>query len=157
MYQRSALSLETAMKGLEAMLIEAAKDPNHRYAVAIADDRGEIIIFARQDGCSQFHNEMAIKLASEAAEGFNTRNPDRRKGWEKEGIDHTMFARGTKLVMVGGGVPVLKPGEEAKGGHKTRISIGGIGTSGAGQDENERLSLFGANFIKDILWAEKGE
>lgn len=155
MYQRSALSLETAIKGIKAMLKEAAKDTAHRFAMAVVDERGELIYFAREDGCSQFHNEMAIKKAYSASRGSKSRDPQRDSGWKEEGLDHTMFALGTSYTYVGGGVPVIKAGEETKGIHRIRECLGAVGVSGASQDEDERIALVGVKTIQDTLWPAK--
>ena len=155
MYQKNVLTLATAMKGMDAMLQEAAKDPSRPFAVAIVDNCGEVICFARQDGCQQFRNEMAIKKAYTAAQFRRSTRKQWEEGFKPEGLDLTMFNLSTNYTTIAGGVPILKPGEEGKGVGQWRDACGAIGTSGARQDEDERIALVGLKAIQDILWPRK--
>ncbi|MEW6669587.1 MAG: heme-binding protein [Thermodesulfobacteriota bacterium] len=155
MYQKNVLTLKTAMKGMEAMLQEAAKDPSTPFAIAIVDNCGELICFARQDGCQQFRNEMAIKKAYTAAQFRRSTRKQVEEGFKPEGLDLTMFGLGDRYTTIAGGVPILKPGEEGKKVGQWRDACGAIGTSGARQDGDERIAMLGLKFIQDILWPKE--
>ena len=137
------------------MLKEAEKDPAHRSALAIVDERSDLIYFTREDGCSQFHNEMAIKKAYTSAMLRATTHDIRMKAFKQEGLDLTKFNLGTNYTSVAGGVPILKPGEETKEVGQYRECIGAIGTSIAPELEDERMALVGVKAIQDILWPAK--
>lgn len=156
MYQRSALKLEVAMKGMEAMLKAVAKDfPTFRGAYAIVDERGELVCFARQDGASAFRNEMAIKKAYSSAQWRSKTHDIRMKAFKPEGLDITKFNLGTHYTSVAGGAPIIKPGDEAKDVWQYREIVGAIGTSVAPELEDERIALVGVKAIQDTLWPAK--
>jgi len=50
-YQRAILSLDEARKPMSRMLQKSNKNPNRPVAIAICDDQGELIAFARMDRC----------------------------------------------------------------------------------------------------------
>jgi len=66
-YQRSVLSLGEAQKAMDVMLKEASKSPNRPVAIAICDDQGELIAFARMDKCAPLPLSIARKKAFTAA------------------------------------------------------------------------------------------
>ena len=67
MYKREVLGLGEARTAAEAILAEASKEPNRPIAVAVADDRGDLIYLARMDGCYPLFIHMAINKAYTAA------------------------------------------------------------------------------------------
>jgi len=150
-YQENVLSLDVAMKAMEAMLQEAAKDPTRPFAIAIVDNRGELICLARQDGAQAFRTEMAIKKAYTAAQFRRSTRDQQDKAFKPEGLDLSMFNLGSKFTVLGGGVPIMKPEEDAKEVGQWRDLCGAIGTSGARQAEDERIAYVGLKVIRDIL------
>ena len=50
--QKAVLSLDEAGNAMDHMLQEAHKTPNHLGAIALIDDQGELISFARMDHCA---------------------------------------------------------------------------------------------------------
>ena len=66
-YQKPVLSLDDARKAMEAMLQEALKTPNRAVAIAICDDQGELVAFARMDKCAPLPLTVARKKAYTAA------------------------------------------------------------------------------------------
>jgi uncharacterized protein GlcG (DUF336 family) len=152
MYQKKVIKLETALKGMEAMLQAASKDPDRPMAIAIVDNRGEMVCFARQDGCQLHRNKMAFRKAYTAAHmRRSVRELD--KLLKAEDFDISMF--GPEYTTIPGGEPVFDPRDESKGtGESPREVIGAIGTSGRLSAEDEEIALIGVKVLQDILWPE---
>src|SRR4051812_29274334 len=55
------------MAALNAMLVEAAKEPERPLACAIVDDLGNLIAFARMDRVNPLPHALALKKAYTAA------------------------------------------------------------------------------------------
>src|SRR5215471_5707444 len=66
-YQKNVLSLDDARRAMERMLQEALKAPNRPVAIAICDDQGELVTFARMDKCAPLPLTVARKKAYTAA------------------------------------------------------------------------------------------
>jgi glc operon protein GlcG len=138
MYQRESLGIEEAKAAIEAILGEALKKPAQPVAVAVVDNRGELISYARMDGANQFNETMSLRKARTAA---------------LVGIDTSVFGQalpslkinitdfgGCDVTIVPGGVSVSKPG----GGPL----VGAIGVSGRMAEEDEILARVGLNTLR---------
>ena len=67
-FQKPVLSLEEARRAMDRMLQEAQqKFQNRPVAIAIVDDQGELVSFARQDRCAPQPPTIARKKAYTAA------------------------------------------------------------------------------------------
>ena len=62
-YQKTVLSLDDAQKAMDRMLQEARKNPQRPVAIAIVDDAGELVSFARMDKCAPQPPIIARKKA----------------------------------------------------------------------------------------------
>src|SRR5579863_2632580 len=60
-YEKPVLGLEEARKAMAAMLEEALKTPDRPIAIAICDDQGELVAFARMDRCAPLPLTIARK------------------------------------------------------------------------------------------------
>lgn len=138
MYQKESLGLNEAKGAVEAMLQEALKEPQRPVAMAVVDDQGQLMYYARMDGATLFNQVMAVRKASTAAQ---------------IGIDTLTFREGLKaldmsfgdfgiidLTVVQGGLSVVKPGG--------RPVLGGIGVSGRMAHEDEAIARIGLNALK---------
>ena len=67
MFQKTCLGLAEARAAVEAVLEEANKLPDAPIAVAVVDDYGRLVYFARMDGCPPVVVELAINKAYTAA------------------------------------------------------------------------------------------
>ncbi|MDP2917055.1 MAG: heme-binding protein [Dehalococcoidia bacterium] len=152
MYEEKVISLDDALKAMGAMLQEVKKDPNKRWGIAILDNRGELILFLRQDGARQFRSDMAIKKAYTAAI-FRRNTHAQGEELKSQHLDVSMF--GSEYTAVPGGEPVLKPGDEKKGRGDWRECAGAVGTSGAAAAEDERIAQLGAKVLQDLMWPSK--
>ena len=127
MYEKTCLSLADAQRILGAIQTEL-KRTGRGAAIAIADDHGERLAFARTEGCPLPSITIAMNKAFTAA---RERKPSRDVGEasRKEGFPMTNFGD-PRYVGWGGGVPIVHEGR----------TIGGVGVSGLPEDEDMALA-----------------
>jgi uncharacterized protein GlcG (DUF336 family) len=147
MYQREVLGLAEARAAVEAALAEAGKEPNRPQVIAVVDDRGDLIYFARMDGALPLFTNMAINKAYTAAR--MQRDTASFGDWLKErGRDLAMWTD-SRLTTTRGGLCIIKPGEGYLPlGTKQGKILGGIGASGRSGEEDEQIALTGLKAIK---------
>ena len=63
MYDKPMLGLGQAQDAIAAILAEANKEPDRPLAVAIVDDTGSMISYARMDRCREVPKRMALRKA----------------------------------------------------------------------------------------------
>jgi glc operon protein GlcG len=135
-YQRSVLSLGEAQKAMDVMLKEASKSPNRPVAIAICDDQGELIAFARMDRCAPLPLSIARKKAFTAA---RTRSDTKAFADRLKGMGRAVSDLGEpNLLPVQGGVAII-----ATDGSP----LGGIGVSGLAAEEDEAIARIGLGAI----------
>src|ERR1700675_4019899 len=101
-YQRSVLSLDEARKSMDRMLQEAFKAPDRPVAIAICDDQGELVAFARMDKCAPLPLAIARKKAYTAA---RTRSDTKAFGERLKGMGRSAVEFGDpNLLALQGGV-----------------------------------------------------
>ncbi len=136
-YQKPVLSLEEARRAMDRMLQEVhQKFQNRPVAIAIVDDQGELVSFARQDRCAPQPPLVARKKAYTAA---RTRTDtkvyaDRLKS---QGRSATEFGD-PNLLAAQGGVVITGP---------ENAVLGGIGVSGLSAEEDEQIAKVGLQAI----------
>ena len=137
MYNKPMLSLEQTEKALQAMIAKATQEPDRPVAIAIVDDAGNLLSYARMDNCRPNPQTFAIRKAYTAA---------------LSGVDSAVYAERLKsqgrsvsdmgnptLVSAQGAVAIIDP--------KTKAVLGGIGVSGLAAQEDEDLSRLGMNAL----------
>jgi len=67
MYSKPMLSLDQVQRAMTAMLEKATQQPNQPVAIAIVDDVGNLISYARMDRCRSIPQRMAVRKAYTAA------------------------------------------------------------------------------------------
>ena len=130
MYDRLVLDVEDALRAVDAAIDAASAEGAGPLAVAIVDDNGDLVAFARADGASAFQRQHAIRKAYTAS---------------RAGADLAEFAaeraqRGMSAAdfddgFVGaahGGVVVRAAGQGAV--------VGAIGVQGSNREQDERLA-----------------
>ena len=147
MHQKEVLGLSEARAAVEAALAEAAKEPDRPMVIAVVDDRGDLICFARMDGALPTFMQMAINKAYTAAR--MQRDTDSFGDWlQEKGRDLAVWTD-NKLTSIPGGLCIIKPG---KGylpiGTKQGKLLGGIGASGRSGKEDKAIALTGLKAIK---------
>lgn len=140
MYKRKMLGFEEAFKAVKAMT-RAVKKGSRPISVAVMDDRGDLICFARMDGAHGFTNELALRKAyTSARRRIDTSKLGehlQKSGWSTVdyGIDYT---------VIPGGVVITKAGEET--------AYGSIGVSGRiPASEDEEIALVGLETLQNLL------
>lgn len=131
MIDRRSLGLGPARKILDAVLREAAKDRKAPVAVAVVDDAGDLLAFARMDGVKPISVGIARRKAYTAA---------------IQRIDSAVWAKQVKdagrsatdfgdpdLITFQGGL-VIQDGGQA---------VGAVGVSGRTSQEDEDLARAG--------------
>ena len=138
MYMKECLGLAEARVAAEAALNEANKKPDEPVAVAVVDDQGKLVFFARMDGCPPVVVELALMKAYTAAVALmdTVSFAARDKEWGRElstyGDDRFTYLQGGLVIW-------SPPGsDEAR-----QVLLGGIGISGRMLDEDERLARIG--------------
>jgi len=135
-YQRPVLSLSEAQKALDRMLQEASKAPDRPVAIAICDDQGELIAFARMDKCAPLPLSIARKKAFTAA---RTRADTKAFADRLKSMGRSISDLGEpNLLAVQGGVAIIA----ADGS-----PLGGIGVSGLAAEEDEAIAKIGLGVI----------
>jgi uncharacterized protein GlcG (DUF336 family) len=121
-YTKNMLSLDQCLAAQSAMLEEFKKDPdNIPIAIAIVDDQGKIITYARTDGSGPMISRNSItKAYTSALNGRSTKEfKERLKAMDRGGV-----ADQADPMFFGseGGVVVINPSDGKV--------LGGIGVSG---------------------------
>jgi len=140
MYQKKILGLEEARAAVDAVIAEASKKPDQPIAVAVVDDHGGLICFAKMDKSRPLFIHMAMNKAYTAASwGRATlalEKMQREHGWELAIWGDSRYA------MLQGGVCIKESaGQELPPDAGT--VLGGIGVSGRLDEEDERLAFVG--------------
>ena len=120
MYDKPVLSLSQVRAALDAMLEEAPKQGPEPVAIAMVDDRGELLAYLKMDKCAAFPSRLALKKAYTCAMGRadGQEYVDRLKS---QGRNVTDFGD-PGLASVPGGVVIRRSSDGA--------ILGGIGVSG---------------------------
>ena len=131
MFTKSALGLDQCQAAANAMIAEWKRDPNNPpITMAIVDDNGNLIHFARTDGAGPMLGRNCIKKAyTSAMTGSST------KVFGEPRPGETDYAAGLKehdwnvtemgdpsLMVISGGICVRNPADNS--------ILGGIGVSG---------------------------
>ena len=134
MYYRPALGLAQVRAAMSAMLEEAAKRPELPVAIAIVDESGDLLSYARMDNCREVPQRLAIKKAYTCA----------MMGQDSQALLSRLKSQHRSLADLGdphmagspGGVVIRRPSDGA--------ILGAIGVSGLfGAAEDEALSRVG--------------
>jgi len=133
MYDKPMLSLDQVRKAMDAMLNQATKSPDQPLAIAIVDDQGSLVSYARMDRCRLIPQRMAIRKAYTCA----VTGQDSRAYAERLASQGRSVAEmgDPQLAAVQGGVVVVH--------RSTGAILGGIGVSGLSAEEDEALARVG--------------
>lgn len=133
MYQKPALSLAQTRRAMDAMLDQAMREPDRPLAIAIVDDAGRMLSYARMDNCRALPQRMAVSKAYTAA--MSGQDSDAyAKRLKNEGRSIADFGD-PQLVAVQGAVVARDPA--------TDLVLGAIGVSGLTAQEDEDLARVG--------------
>tara|TARA_B100001750_G_scaffold85033_1_gene67169 strand:+ start:181 stop:606 length:426 start_codon:yes stop_codon:yes gene_type:complete len=140
MYKKTMLGLEQSQSAIDAMIKHHQSHPEmSAIAVAVVDDVGLLIAYARTDGSRTNISKNAIKKAYTAAiRGMNTEDYEKMlegRGWRVADFGDPM------LIAVPGGIAIHDPSDGSV--------IGGIGVAGlppgSGDDDMALIGLEAMN------------
>ena len=133
MYDKPMLGLDQVQRAMTTMLARANGAPDQPLAIAIVDDVGDLVSYARMDRCRKIPQRMAVRKAYTCAlSGQDSK--DYAERLKSQG--RTVAEMGDPmLAAVQGGVVVLHPG--------TGSIMGGIGVSGLTAQEDEDIARLG--------------
>lgn len=121
------MDLITAQKLIDAALERAAAE-QHSVAVAIVDDHGELIAFAKMDSCSF---QAALLAQNKAYTSARDRQTSASLGaWAQQTNKDMGYWTDPRITGLGGGVPIELNGQV----------IGAIGVSGLSEQQDEELA-----------------
>lgn len=132
MKTRPELTLEDCLKIYAAAEAEA-RNNNWIVAIAILDDGGHLLHFARMDGATPANAAIAVEKARTAALSRRTSG-----SWEERvKAGRTVMLKMPGILPVQGGVPIVVEG----------ICIGAVGVSGVQSHEDEQIAQAGIDAL----------
>jgi uncharacterized protein GlcG (DUF336 family) len=147
LYDNKVLELEDAEVAVQAIIKEASKSPGRPVAIAVADDKGDLIMLVRMTRTKQFFAYMATKKAhTSGVLGGDTRMLLGVYQREEFGKFETLSA---DMTLIPGGVAIIEPGKTAG---PQAVAYGGIGISGRSADEDEALAFVGLKALQSSVW-----
>ena len=137
MYTKPMLSLDQTQKAMQAMIQKATQEPGRPVAMAIVDDAGNLLSYARMDNCRPNPQTFAIRKAyTSAMSGVNS--ADYAERLKSQGRTVSDFGN-PNLVSAQGAAVVL---DSASGS-----VLGAIGVSGLSAQEDEDLAKLGVQAL----------
>ena len=133
MKSRMELTLEDCLKIHAAAEAEARRN-NWKVAIAILDDGGHLLHFARMDGATPANAGIAIEKGRTAA--FSRRSSGKWEEIVKSGRTSMMKMPG--ILPVQGGMPIVADG----------TCVGGVGVSGVQSAQDEQIAQAGIDALK---------
>ena len=131
MLEKETIGLDEAQRAVAAILHEQAADPEKRpVSIAVVDDNGDLIAFARMDHGRPMTADIALKKAYTSV---RTRSNSGAFAERMKQAGRSVAEMGDpRMIGVQGGVCIFKPG--------TQACVGGIGVSGLASHEDEALA-----------------
>jgi len=131
MKARAELTLADCEKLMAAALAEARR--NHWIvAIAILDDGGHLLHFARMDGATPANAAIAVDKGRTAAMTRRTSG-----SWQERIKSRPEMLKMPGILPVQGGVPILVDGG----------CVGGVGVSGVQSHEDEQIAQAGIDAL----------
>jgi uncharacterized protein GlcG (DUF336 family) len=132
MRKRPELTLEDCLKISAAAETEARKN-NWNVAIAILDDGGHLLHFARMDGATPANATIALEKGRTAA--ISRRSSGKWEEIVKGG--RTSMIKMPGILPVQGGMPIMAEGS----------CIGGVGVSGVQSHQDEQIAQAGIDAL----------
>lgn len=138
LYMKATLTLDTAKVISSAAEAEADKN-GWAVAIAVTDDRGELVHFIRKDNATNAAVVIAQKKAFHAA--YYRRNTTFHEKLLAEGSRNIGVLSLPDCMPVEGGIPLMYKGNV----------IGAIGVSGVASDNDGRVAQKGLEAFEKLL------
>jgi glc operon protein GlcG len=117
---------------ISAAAFAEAKRNNWVVAVAILDDGGHLLHFARMDGATPANAAIAVEKGRTAAMSRRTSG-----NWQERIKSRPEMLKMPGILPVQGGVPILVDGS----------CVGGVGVSGVQSHEDEQIARAGIEAV----------
>ncbi|MSQ40527.1 MAG: heme-binding protein [Dehalococcoidia bacterium] len=137
MYQKTVLGMAETLAAIHAMLEEVMKAPDRPVAIAVTDDDGNLVAYARMDQCRRLPQQVAVKKAYTAAT-FRSDTGVLAVRMKETGRTAAEFGD-PNLMFLQGGVVIQRPDGTV---------LGGIGVSGLAAAEDEAIARIGLKTMK---------
>ena len=132
MKTRPSLTLEDCLK-ISAAAEAQARRNNWLVAIAILDDGGHLLYFARMDGATPANAAIAVEKARTSALSRRTSG-----SWEERiKAGRTSMLKMPGILPVQGGLPIIVEG----------ACIGAVGVSGVQSHEDEQIAQAGIRAV----------
>ena len=131
MKTRPVLTLEDCLKIHAAAEAEARKN-GWNVAIAILDDGGHLLHFARMDGATPANATIALEKGRTAA--ISRRSSAR---WQEIVKSRTEMLKMPGILPVQGGLPIIAD----------KVCVGGVGVSGVQSHEDEVIAQAGIDAL----------
>jgi uncharacterized protein GlcG (DUF336 family) len=132
MKTQPVLTLEDCLKIHAAAEVEARRN-NWNVAIAILDDGGHLLHFARMDGATPANAAIALEKGRTAA--ISRRSTGKWEEFVKGG--RTSMIKMPGILPVQGGVPIVVEG----------TCVGGVGVSGVQSHQDEQIAQAGIDAL----------
>src|SRR5215831_1541431 len=140
--------IQLNLAGAETIVAEAKKKAEElrlKVNIAVVDDGGHLLSFARMDGARPASGYTAITKAVTAATFRQETGPLPPKGEPDVllnlSLQNAAAAGGGKLTTLKGGVPVVADGQV----------IGGVGVGGGTGEQDAQVARAGIQNLRDLL------
>ena len=137
MYDKAVLGIAETQRAMQAMLAQAMKEPDRPVAIAVTDDDGNLVAYARMDRCRSLPQQIAVKKAYSAAI-MRSDTGALAIRMKEQGRSASDFGD-PRMIFVQGGVVI----QRADG-----TVLGGIGVSGLAAAEDEAIARLGLQAMK---------
>jgi glc operon protein GlcG len=144
MFKKKVIGLEEARIMVDAVLKEAMKKTDEPVAIAVIDDCGRMVFFARMDGTPPVAVDIAINKAYTSAMALIDTSvfQERDKSWGRElatyGDENFTYIKGGLAIQI-----------KAEPDTAKLSYLGGIAVSGRMPDEDERLAGVGLKQLEN--------
>ena len=137
MYNKAVLGMAETLEAIHVMLTQALKEPDRPVAIAVTDDDGNLVAYARMDRCRSLPQQAAIKKAYTASI-MRSDTGALATRMKEQGRSASDFGD-PRMIFVQGGVVI----QRADG-----TVLGGIGVSGLAAAEDEAIARLGLKAMK---------
>lgn len=163
MYKKGSVGLEEAMGAIQAMLKEITDHPEKYWqhgAMAVVDERGKLVSFAKMDSSHQVPGDVTIRKAWTAA--VCAQNNDQVKIMlEKGGVTLEEFCAGG--TSIAGGLAIFDLDDEKPKHDSDSIippfkpsCIGAVAVGGVGLPQVDAdVAKVGLDYIRGKIWPNK--
>jgi glc operon protein GlcG len=138
-------NIRLTLEGARAILAAAenkAREINVPQNIALVDDGGHLLVFARMDGAKLSSVEVALTKARAAALRRSPTGPSPSAGEPSVFLSLGLpLATGGKLTCIRGGLPLMVDGQ----------CVGGIGVSAGTEEEDVQVAQAGMDALAKLI------